>query len=260
MEPRPDQSPLVVIVGETASGKSALALKLAEYFNGEIICADSRTIYKGLDIGTAKPSAEGRLRIPHHLLDVVEPGEHFSAGEFKRLAATAIEDISSRGKLPIMAGGTGLYVDALLYDFSFAPVNASRDPVNPRHLSREVAKSRHPLRARTLVLGLSVDREALRRRIFDRVEAMVSNGLIAEVQVLGRRYGWDAPAAKAPAYKSLQPYVKGQVGFEEAKALFVRYDMDLAKKQRTWFKRNKDIHWISELDEAVDLITTFLSK
>src|SRR5262245_27832773 len=124
MESGPSSSevfPLVVIVGETGSGKSALALELAERFNGEIICADSRTVYKGMDVGTAKPSPEDRQRVRHYGLDVVEPGEGFSAHAFSLLAQAAIHEIAARGKLPILAGGSGLYVDAVLYGFQFRP-------------------------------------------------------------------------------------------------------------------------------------------
>src|SRR4051794_8421565 len=102
--------PLVCVVGETGAGKSALAIKLARRFSGEIIAADSRTVYKGMDIGTAKPSPEDRVAVPHHLLDIVYPDEKFTAADFKRLANAAIKDIAGRGKLPIMAGGSGLYI------------------------------------------------------------------------------------------------------------------------------------------------------
>ena len=114
-------APLVVIVGQTASGKSALAMGLAKEFNGQIICADSRTIYKGMDIGTAKPNKKDREVVKHHLLDIVEIDQAFSAAKFKQLANDLIVEIHSRGKLPIMVGGTGLYVDAVLFDYKFSP-------------------------------------------------------------------------------------------------------------------------------------------
>src|SRR6266496_2898548 len=113
--------PLVVIVGATASGKSALAMEVARQWDGEIIAADSRTVYKGMDIGTAKPTAEDQAHVRHHLLDIRNPDEHFSAAEFKQLAETAIKNISGRGKLPILVGGPGLYVHAILYDYQFGP-------------------------------------------------------------------------------------------------------------------------------------------
>ncbi len=111
---------LITIVGPTASGKSALALDLAERFGGEIVCADSRTIYRGLDIGTAKPTAADQARLAHHLLDIAEPGQTVSVAEFKRLAEAAINDIASRGKVPFLVGGSGLYIDAVLFDYQAA--------------------------------------------------------------------------------------------------------------------------------------------
>ena len=113
--------PLIAVVGETASGKSALALRLAERFNGELICADSWTVRSQMDIGTAKPSEEEQTRVPHHLLNVVSPDQDFSAAVFQRLANEAIADIVSRDKLPIIVGGTGLYVDGVLYSYNFQP-------------------------------------------------------------------------------------------------------------------------------------------
>ncbi|MBI2285826.1 tRNA (adenosine(37)-N6)-dimethylallyltransferase MiaA, partial [Candidatus Saccharibacteria bacterium] len=131
------RSELLVIVGETASGKSALASNLAKEFHGEIIAADSWTVYKGFDIGTSKPTAEDRQRVSHHLIDVADPLSGFNAPKFKELAETAIADIQNRGKLPIMVGGTGLYIDSVLFDFGFLP-NASaqeRQKLDPMGLA-----------------------------------------------------------------------------------------------------------------------------
>src|SRR5687767_5549731 len=114
------KGPLVVIVGETASGKTALAVKLAQQFNGEIIAADSRTIYKEMNIGTAKPSPEERKAVPHHLIDILYPNERFTVADFQRLANETITDILSRGKLPLLVGGSGLYIDSVIFNYSFA--------------------------------------------------------------------------------------------------------------------------------------------
>src|SRR3569833_802675 len=122
METNKPQSKLLVIVGPTASGKSALALKLAKKFNGEIVAADSRTIYKGLDIGTAKPGALARNRVPHHMLDLLEPSQQFSATKKKRRANQAKADIQARSKLPMLVGGSGLYIDSVIFDFKFCPM------------------------------------------------------------------------------------------------------------------------------------------
>ena len=110
---------LLVIVGPTASGKTSLAIEVAKKYNGEIICADSRTIYKGMDIGTAKPSKAEQQEIAHHLLDIIEPGEVFSAADFKKACVESVKDIRERGKLPIVVGGSGLYIDAYLFDYQF---------------------------------------------------------------------------------------------------------------------------------------------
>ena len=122
-----NKPPLIVITGPTASGKSALAMDIAKKYGGEIICADSRTVYKGMDIGTAKPTEQDQREVPHHLLDVVEPNQPFSAAEFKERANQAICDISARGKLPMLVGGTGLYIDAVLFDYHFGlPADPNR--------------------------------------------------------------------------------------------------------------------------------------
>lgn len=289
--------PLLVVVGETASGKSALAIELAERFGGEIICADSRTVYRGMDIGTAKPTLADRERVPHYCLDLVTPDESFTVADFKREALAAMADISARGKLPILVGGTGLYIDAILYDFTFRPlpdktiraelttldvqelqnrlmeraIELPNNPQNPRHLVRALETGgaqpgRQPLRPNTLIIGLSVEREVLKERITARVDQMISDGLVDEVRRVSEKYGWDVPALQAPAYKAFRDYfdnIDGSISLDQAKAETVNNDLRLAKRQRTWFKRNKSIQWFDnrgKMNEIVELTTTFLNK
>lgn len=288
-------SPLVVIVGETASGKTALAIELARRLGGEIICADSWTVYKGFDIGTAKPTAREQAGIPHHLLDVADPEEGFSAAVFQRMAKQKIDEITARGNMPIMVGGTGLYADSILYDYSFMPVS---DPVqrerlngmtleallqhaaalgldtsgiderNKRRVIRliennGVMPTKQPLRNNTAVLGIRRPQDELKGRIVDRVDDMVAAGLADEVARLGEQYGWDCEPMKAPAYRAFREYVHGTISLEEAKFRMVQNDLKLAKKQRTWFKRNSSIHWVSPdtpIEDICDFIDTTLNN
>lgn len=282
---------LITIVGVTASGKSALALDIARKHNGEIVCADSRTIYKGMDIGTAKPTKAEQAEIPHHLLDVITPDQQFSAADFQKQALAAIADIHGRGRVPIMVGGTGLYVDAVLYDFTFrAPANLTlraqyeklplfelqqalaekgiplpTNAKNPRHLIRaletdgEVSK-RGNIRGNTLVLGLSVERKQLDERIKKRIDVMITTGLLTEIENLAKQYSWEAPGLQAPGYRAFRPFFEGKISLEEAKEQFVRNDLQLAKRQRTWFKRSKDIQWASSAEQAQEAAKTFLDN
>jgi tRNA dimethylallyltransferase len=286
-------TPLVVIIGQTGAGKSALAMELAKRFDGEIITADSRTVYKGMDIGTAKPSLEDQRTIKHYCLDVVEPGEKFSVYDFKQLALQSIDKIARKGKLPFLVGGTGLYVDAVLYNFSFrSPPDAAthvslerlsveqlqdkiaaaglplpQNVANPRHLRRMLESGPAPaqpkkLRANTLVLGLCTTRNELESRINMRIEQMVAAGLVDEVGTLISKYG-DVEALRAPGYKAFADYLNQECTLAEAKRSFAHNDMQLAKRQLTWFKRNKSVHWLSAQDkaaESADLLTTFLNK
>lgn len=287
--------PLLVVVGETASGKSALALDLAERYNGELICADSWTVRRQLNIGTAKPSAKEQARVPHHLVDVVDPDEDFTAAVFKQLANQAITDISKRGKLPIMVGGTGLYIDGVLFDYNFLPegepglreelnrlsipellerVEAAGldaggvDIRNKRRLIRllETAgatQTRQELRANTLIIGLQPERDELKQRITDRTDAMLQAGLEQEVQALSQQYGCDAEGLKGIGYREWQDYFLGTQSLEQTRGRIISSTVGLAKRQRTWFKRNKSIQWLStpvDYTQVDELVTTFLNN
>lgn len=286
---------MVVIAGETASGKSALAMEIAKQFDGEIICADSSTVRKGLDIGSAKPSLEDQKQAKHHLLDVAKPDEAFSAAKFKQLALKAITDISSRGKLPIMVGGSGLYVDSVLYDYEFLPAGDKKerellaklsikdlisvakgrkldvsevDSANKARLIRFIQTNgqlpkRRPLRKNTLIIGLKTDRDELNQNIAKRTEQMIEQGLAGEVEKIVEQYGWDCEGLKAVGYREWQEHFLGKKSLEKTKFEIIKDTKYLAKKQRTWFKRNKSIHWVpTPVNQAkvVDLITTFLDK
>jgi tRNA dimethylallyltransferase len=252
--------PLLAIVGPTASGKSAVALELAKRLDGEIICADSRTIYRGMDIGTAKPSNEEQAQVPHHLLDVVDPSERYTAAQFKSAAEAAIEDIKNRGKLPIMVGGTGLYSDSVLFDYRFTGSSTERDEINPRHAKEGNQSDRQQMRPDAVVYGLVVPKEALDRRIAVRVGHMLDKGLLDEVEALAEQYGWEAPGLQAIGYKEFKNYLADEQNLEETKQQIIRNTILYAKRQRTWFRRNEGIQWLDDPSIVVDLMTTKLNK
>lgn len=240
---------LVVVVGETASGKSALGLRLAQQFNGEIICADSSTLRRGLDIGAAKPSQAEQALVKHHLLDIIGPDEKFTAAQFQKLANEAIKDIARRGKLPVMVGGSGLYIDGVIYNYQFFGPKA------------EAVDRREP-RQNTLVLGLKTERDELKERIERRVDQMLGAGLEDEVRGLKDRYGWPSEALKGVGYAQWHDYFLGSESRAQVRQKIIRATLGLAKRQRTWFKRNNSIQWIStpvKWDDVVARVTTFLS-
>jgi tRNA dimethylallyltransferase len=284
-------SPLIVIAGETASGKSRFAVKLAKHFNGEIIAADSWTVYEGFDIGTAKPSQKDQQHVPHHLLDVTKPQNGFSAAEYKRLAVAAINDISNRGKLPIIVGGTGLYIDSVIFNFSFLPSSTPEvrselngltinellirlgngnidttgiDLRNKRRLIRllesEGARpNKSGLRPNTLILGVYVPRDKLRAKIESRIDKMLENGLEKEVRSLADKYGWDIEPMKGIGYREFRDYFSGDQTLEKTHEIIINASLNLAKRQRTWFKRNKSIQTVTSLAEAKQAIEKFLN-
>lgn len=243
--------PLVVIVGPTASGKTALAINLAKKFNSEIIAADSRTIYKGMDIGTAMPTLTERQEAPHHLLNLIEPSSRFTAAEFKRLAGTTADLIHEQGKLPIIVGGTGLYIDAYLYDYSFSSSNEG---------GKDGSSARSSLRPSTLLIGINIERPILKQRIAGRVDEMIANGLVDEVRQLLSQYGADAPGLKDAGYQAVIQHIDGKIDFNEMQRLLIKSHLSLAKRQMTWFRRNQDINWISRNDEAEQLVSDFLKS
>jgi tRNA dimethylallyltransferase len=284
---------LVVIVGPTGSGKTELAIKIAKKFNGEIINADSWAIRKCADIGTAKPSLSEQMAVKHYLIDIIEPDESFNAAMFKKLALRAINTISKQHKLPILVGGSGLYIDGLLYDYSFLPPSNLRkqlnklsvgqlaskamdlkliakdiDLKNKRHLIRLIESngerpSKKNLRSNTIIIGLKTDRSILKDRLIKRTDTMIKKGLEYEVLGLVERYGWKCEALKGVNYAQWKDYFIGKDDLDKTKQKLIKANFDLAKKQMTWFKRNKSIHWMEtpvKLTDVVDLLTTFLNK
>jgi tRNA dimethylallyltransferase len=286
------KSRVLVICGPTASGKSDLALRLAHSLDGEIINADSMQVYRGMDIGTAKPSAEQRAEIPHHLIDVADPDQSFSAADFAEAAEAAIRDIGSRGKRAIVVGGTGLYIRALLKGLVDSPAGTeevrqelqteARQRGNPamleelRQVDPELAERIHPnnmvriIRAlevfrttgiplsryqqehgfsgqhyRSLQIGIRVERQLLYDRIDGRVNQMLEQGLLQEVQqLLNAGYGTESKALRAIGYKELIAHLDGEYGLDEAIRLIKRDTRHYAKRQLTWFNADKDILWL----------------
>jgi len=268
--------PLVVIVGPTASGKSGVAIEIAELYGGEIIAADSRTIFKGMDVGTAKPSKADQARVPHWGLDIVTPGDTFSAADFKAYAVQKITEIRSRGHLPILVGGTGLYIDAVIFDYEFGP---AADPVlratleemsleelykyciqhnvtlpenhkNKRYVIRAIElKNTSAKRSDTpinncIIVGIATDRDALRARIERRAEQLFDDGVVDEAKKLGDMYGWESEAMTGNIYRLAHAYIDGLITEDELKYRNQNTDWQLAKRQLTWLKRNQFIAWL----------------
>lgn len=282
---------VVVITGPTASGKSALALDLAERYGGEIICADSRTVYQDMDIGTAKPSADDQRRVPHHLLDVVEPSERFTAADFQRLAREAIDDIRLRGHIPFVVGGTGLYIDGLILGYAFGPAAVTSNRVqleamsvdrlqlllkrqhitepynrdNKRHLIRAIEQGGvNNNRGKTIdkniiVVAIDTDKDELLRRIEQRADEMFTAGIVEETLTLANRYGWDHEALTGNIYPIIRRYVDGEISLDDAKQLSVIKDRQLVKKQLTWLRRHDYVQWMT-IDDAHKYLSDVLSK
>lgn len=285
-------SPLITIVGETASGKSELALYLATKFSGEIINADSWSVYVDFNIGTAKPSISDRSKIKHYLIDVADPKIGFSAAEFKKQASKAIFEINNNNKVPILVGGTGLYIDSILYDYSFLPPSSVEDRLkyeamtlnqlqelciekgyslssidknNKRRVTRlleneGIFPTSMPMREDTLVLGIRTAPNLQKKNIETRTRKMLENGLEDEVRNLAKEYGWGIEPMKGIGYREFKDFFDKKISLDELAEKINADTLKLVKKQKTWFKRNKSIQWYSNRDDIVDVVTSFVNK
>lgn len=276
---------LLAIAGPTASGKSALALQLAQEFGGEIICADSRTIYRGMNVGTAKPSGADRTLVSHHLLDIREPNQTYSAAEFKANAIRAVADIRARDKLPILVGGTGLYLWSVLYDYRFpagareslrmelerVPLAelvhrlqaqdperaASIDLKNARRVIRALETVGQPqrapkaLRSATFIIGINPPTADLEDRIAARTRAMLEHGLIEEVRGLITGYDHVIEPFNTVGYRETIEFIQGKHDQGELESLINLRTRQLAKRQLTWLKRNPDILWAANAEDGL---------
>lgn len=285
------QQRVLAIIGPTAVGKTELSLRVAESLGAEIVSADSMQVYRGMDIGTAKPTRQEQQRVRHHLIDVVDPDQAFNVADYVALAETTLAALDNRAVIPILTGGTGLYVDALLEGFLFPDSaadpevraeleeRAETDPaglftelerVDPKSaarihpndlrriiralevyrrtgepislLQRKAAEQKRPYRP--IYIGLTRKRQELYERINRRVEIMIEDGLISEVKQLLQTYPEQPTALQALGYKEIARYLQRRLTLAEAIELLQRDTRRYAKRQLSWFKRNKDIHWL----------------
>ena len=243
----------IVILGPTGSGKTGISIKIAKAIGGEIISADSRAIYQGMDIGTAKPTKEEMQGIPHYGLDLVKPSDRFTVADWKSYAETKIKDIKSRGKVPIIVGGTGLYIDALIYDYHF------KGPTGEKigDFEQKSCSDRTEIRGDYLLIGIKWSTEELRARLKQRINQMFNQDLYNETEKLVQKYGWENQAMKSDIYEYAWSYLQGDLNLEEAKEKCFYEDWHLAKRQLTWFKRNKNIIWL-ELEKIYPFVLKYI--
>lgn len=289
------KKPLIILTGPTAVGKTAASIDLAKAVNGEIISADSMQVYRGMDIGSAKISREEMRGIRHYLVDVLDPSEEFNVVKFQQLAGQAADEIYARNKIPIVVGGTGFYIQALLYDIDFTEndgdMSLRRELEQTaqnegakylhsilREIDPEAAAQLHPNNTKRVIRAiefyrqtgkkisehnrrererespyrfayfvLTDDRARLYKRIDQRVDAMMKAGLLREVQALRERgIPRDSTAMQGLGYKELYAYLEGECPLEEAVRIIKRDTRHFAKRQITWFKRERDVIWLNK--------------
>ncbi|MEK9183492.1 MAG: tRNA (adenosine(37)-N6)-dimethylallyltransferase MiaA [Patescibacteria group bacterium] len=291
---------VLVIVGPTASGKSALAVKLAKRFKGEIISADSRQVYRGMNIGTGKITKKEMGGVPHHLLNVASPKNTFTVAKYKKLAEQAIKKILKRDKLPIIVGGTGFYIQSIVDNVFLPEVPPNKklrenlekkstaelfkilkkydpkraktiDANNPRRLVRaiEIAKSLGQVPSLNkkdslyefLQIGIRVDLKKLEGKIEKRLLARIKRGMVAEVKKLKNSgLSWQKLDSFGLEYRYIARYLQGQLSkpemIQQLKTAILKY----AKRQMTWFKKDKRIVWIEKLEQSEKLTKNFLLR
>ncbi len=294
----------MAIVGPTASGKTALSIELARRFNGEIISADSRQVYRGMDLGTGKATKREMRGVPHHLLDVVSPRTTFTAAHFQRHGTKAIKKILAKGKLPIVVGGTGLYVDALLHGYALPNVKPDAtlrknledqsaetlftqlkkldprrangiDRHNKRRLVRAleiVLLTNHPVPSREEALarggdytifkiGIAVPPKKLKKNIAARLTKRLRQGMVREVERLHENgVSWQRLDDLGLEYRFVSRYLRGMVTKREMMDSIQKESWQYARRQMTWFKKDKTIFWITTASAARALAGSFIKK
>lgn len=312
-----DKIPVIVICGPTATGKTKLSVEICRRFSGEVVSADSMQIYKFMDIGSAKPTNEEKKGIPHHMMDIIMPNESFNVSDYCRMAEVCIEDIHERGKLPVLVGGTGMYIDSLIQGIDFFDIKndyeyrdklanqakenglqslyelllkidkASAEKINindekriiraleiyhatgkPKSYFVERSKAR-PSLYKPLYIGLTYnDRELMYERIRARVDEMFKAGLESEVRKLMDMDGFlSSTAASGIGYKEMYEYIKGNEELSIAEGKIKQNSTRYAKRQLTWFRRNKEINWLyvdasggfdAVIRDAFELVSEFI--
>ena len=290
---------LIVIAGTNASGKSGLGVDLALRYGGEIVSADSRQVFRGLDLGSGKITKEEMRGVPHHLIDVCEPGDFFSMADFQRLAYAAIDDILSRGKTPFLVGGTGLYVDAVAEGYVLSDVEPDLalrarletfqtpalyemlkeklpeteiDPKNRnrvmRALERLAADDYHPGRRspryETLKIGVTWERETLKQRIDERLARRLDAGMVEEVRgLLDAGVSAEFLMKLGLEYRYLTRFLTGEIGYDQMVLELCNAIKKFAKRQMTWFRREENLRWLDmtgdPVAQAAELIDAFLT-
>ena len=296
---------VIVICGPTASGKTSLAIELAKKIKGEIISADSMQIYREMNIGTAKPTLEERQGIMHYLLDFVSPEERYSVANYKKDAKEAIKEIIEKGKTPIIVGGTGLYIDSLIYEIEYPDIKFDEDyrksleervkieglkklyeeaekidslaiqkissndekrilrileiyhATGKTKTEQEIESRRNPIQYDYQVYALKWDREVLYERINERVDLMLEQGLVDEVKEIFKKYEKFPTAMQGLGYKEVVEFLKGSITKEEMIEKIKMETRRYAKRQMTWFRKNKQTIWIegqAGTEENVNII------
>ncbi len=298
---------VIVIVGPTASGKTALSIELSKKIDGEIVSCDSMQIYKYMNIGSAKPTIEEMQGIKHYMIDIVDPDKRFSVADYKKMAENAIEEIIAKGKTPIVVGGTGLYADSLIYSIEYPEIefdqnyrikleNISNTPEGLKELYNEAKKideeaikkisendkkriirvleifhstgknktqieiesRKNEIKYDYKVFAIDMERKILYDRINKRVDIMIENGLIQEVKDLLKKYNEFPTAMQGLGYKEVVEYLDGKLTKEEMIEKIKQETRRYAKRQLTWFRKNKQTIWINGLDDMQNNINIIL--